>query len=203
MNDSNVGSRVLQRWWLILLVTLISVAVAAWLTARQESAFRATASLVVTPNSSLDDPNHILRSLETLERRTVVATLADIPSSSSALEQAAGFLQEDASFLRDYRIRGSVKPQTNIIRIEVTGPNRVEVPRVADAVADATIQTGRSMYRVYSLRPLARAGVAAAAVNPDPRRNLLTGVVVGLLLGLLAAVLPDLPRLRRNALQEV
>lgn len=196
-------STLLRRWWLVLLVMLASVAVAAWLTARQEPLFRAFSSLVVVPNTSLKDPNHILRSLETLERRTIVATLAALPSSADALNQAAESLETDVSSLQDNRIRGSVKPQTNIIRIEVTGPNRTRVAQLANALADATIKSGRSMYRIYAMRPLARAGAMGTSIHPDPKRSILVALVLGLVLGLLAAVVPDLPRLRRNILQGV
>jgi capsular polysaccharide biosynthesis protein len=193
--------KVLQRWWVVLLVTLVSVAVGAWLAARQEPVFRATSSLVVAPNTSLEDPIHILRSLETLERRTVIATLANIPTSSDALEQAAEALEVDVSSLRHYRIRGSVKPQTNIIRIEVTGPSNTQVALLANAIAEATVKSGRSMYRIYAMRPLARAGAAGYPIHPDPKRNIFMALVVGLALGLFAAVVPDLPRLRKNVFQ--
>jgi len=194
-------NKVLQRWWVVLLVMLASVAVAAWLTARQEPLFRASSSLVVAPNTSLDDPIHILRSLETLERRTVVATLADIPSSADAMNRAAEALEADVLSLQGYRIRGSVKPQTNIIRIEVTGPNRTLVAQLANALADATVKTGRSMYRIYAMRPLARAGDVGKPVFPNPKRNIFMALVLGLALGLFAAILPELPRLRRQVLQ--
>ena len=194
-------TRVLQRWWLVLLVALVSVAIAAWLTARQEPLYRASSSLVVAPNTSLEDPIHILRSLETLERRTVVATLADIPASAKALTLAAESLEEEASAFQSYRIRGSVKPQTNIIRIEVTGPNRAQVALLANALADSTVKSGRSMYRIYAMRPLARAGAVGVPVHPNPKRNIMMALVLGLALGLFAAILPDLPRLRRQVLQ--
>ena len=203
MTSITSRSKVLQRWWLVLLVMLASVAVAAWLTARQEPLFRASSSLVVVPNTSLKDPTHILRSLETLERRTIVATLAAIPSSADALKQAAESLEIDASSLQDYRIRGSVTPQTNIIRIEVTGPNRAQVAQLANELADASVKYGRSMYRIYAMRPLARAGAMGTSIHPDPKRSILVALVIGLVLGLFAAVLPDLPGLRRSILQGV
>jgi len=203
MKSISSKPNVLQRWWLVLLVMLASVAVAAWLTARQEPLFQAFSSLVVVPNTSLKDPNHILRSLETLERRTVVATLSAIPNSADALNQAAEALEVDVSSLQDYRIRGSVKPQTNIVRIEVTGPNRTQVAQLANALADATVKSGRSMYRIYAMRPLARAGAQGTSIHPDPKRSILVALVLGLALGLFVAVLPDLPRLRRSVLQGV
>ena len=192
-----------QRWWVVLVVTLVSVALAAWLSARQEPVFRASSSLVVAPNTELEDPMHILRSLETLERRTVVATLANVPSSSDAIGVAAEILGVDAASFRPYRVRGSVKPHTNIIRIEVVGPNRTLVAEFANAIADATVVSGRSMYRIYAMRPLERAGAAGYSASPDPKRNIFVGLLVGLALGLFAALLPELPRLRKDALQGV
>lgn len=197
------ASKVLQRWWLVLVVMLATIAAAAWLTSRQQPLYRASSSLVVAPNTSLQDPNHILRSLETLERRTVVATLADIPSSARALSLAAESLEVDESSLQANRIRGSVKPQTNIIRIEVTGSNRTQVAQLANALADATVKSGRSMYRIYAMRPLARAGAVGTPIHPNPKRNIFMAAVLGLALGLFTTILPDLPRLRRQVLQGV
>ena len=203
MTSSAYKTTIQQRWWVVLLVILVSVALAVWLSVRQEPVFRASSSLVVAPNTELEDPMHVLRSLETLERRTIVATLANVPSSSDALDMAAESLGVDVTSLRPYRIRGSVKPHTNIIRIEVAGPNRTQVAELANAVAEATVTSGRSMYRIYAMRPLERAGDAGYTVRPDPKRNILMGLVIGLALGLFAALLPDLPRLRRDALQGV
>lgn len=203
MTSSAYKTTIRQRWWVVLLVILVSMALAAWLSTRQEPVFRASSSLVVAPNTELEDPMHILRSLETLERRTVVATLANVPSSSDAIDAAAEILGVDVASLRPYRIRGSVKPHTNIIRIEVAGPNRTQVAELANAIADATVVSGRSMYRIYAMRPLERAGAAGYSASPDPKRNIFVGLLVGLALGLFAALLPELPRLRKDALQGV
>ncbi len=63
---------------------------------------------------------------------------------------------------------------------------------VANAVAEATQDTARSMYRIYSMKPLAGAVAAYRPVYPDPERNYLVAGILGFALGLLVVFVPDI-----------
>lgn len=175
-------------WWLPLLCLAAGVAVAAFLTSRQTPMYRASGMLVVTPSSETSEAEEIIRSLETLERRTVVATFARVAETREVREAVAERLKIDSRRLRGYRINGSVLPNTNIIRIAAEGRDAELTATVANAAGEVTAQISRDLYRVYSMRWMARADAPREPSYPDPQRNYLVGAVVGLAFGLAGAL---------------
>jgi capsular polysaccharide biosynthesis protein len=185
MSYLNIARRNL---WFVPLFMMVAVAAGALLTARQKPLFRSSTMIVVTPSAELKDNGDVIRSLETLERRTVVATFARIPSRAETRADAADALQVNESDLRQYRISSSVVPNTNIIRIDVEGPHAETASAFANAAASVTAVEARKMYRIYNLSRLAEAIPANHPSFPDRRRNYLVALMVGLFLGVVTAV---------------
>jgi len=189
MSRESFYLRALRRGgWLVLAVTAVAVAVAWGLTARENPTYQASASLVVTPNTEVEDITDLLRSLETLERRTVVATFARLPGSPETRDAAAQRMGLEPRDLRYYWVGGAVVPNTNIVRIDVYGPEAERTAAVANAVARVVRREARHLYQIYSLREVARAEPPSRPVRPDLQRNLLVAGILGLFLGLLAAL---------------
>ncbi|MDX1584375.1 MAG: Wzz/FepE/Etk N-terminal domain-containing protein [Thermoanaerobaculia bacterium] len=175
-------------WWLILLLLALAVVTAFWLTSRERPVYETSATLVVAPSGDIEEPDEIVRALETLERRTVVATFARIPTTRESRDAVAGMLDLEDSDLRGFRIRGSVVPNTNLIRVSATGPNPDRVAAVANAAASLTAVEAEKLYRIYSLRTVASATPPRRPDYPDPQRNLIVAGFIGLALGLVAAL---------------
>lgn len=192
-------SAVAKGWWLALLCLVAGVAVAAFLTSRQTPMYRASGMLVVTPSSETSEAGEIIRSLETLERRTVVATFARVAETREVREAVAEALNIDSRRLRGYRINGSVLPNTNIIRIVAEGRDAELAARVANAAGEVTAQISRDLYRVYSMRWMARADAPRKPSYPDPQRNYMVGGVLGLAFGLAGALALEQMRGRRRS----
>lgn len=189
MTDAGFYLRALRRgWWLALLVVFAAVAVAWVLSSRERPLYRASASLVATPSTEIVDPGDALDAIETLERRTIVATFAKIPSAPEVRESAALRMGVEPREIRYYWIGASVLPNTNVIRIDVVGPDPERAAEVADAVAAATRREARSLYGVFTLRRLAGAQPAREPERPDPPRAAAVAGVLGLFLGALAAL---------------
>jgi capsular polysaccharide biosynthesis protein len=183
-------------WWLILLLAVVGAGTAALVTARQEPVYETSAMLVVAPTPETTDTSEIIRSLDALDRRTVIATFARIPSTREVRQAVGEELGMHRREIRLFRIRGSVVTSTNILRIEVSGPDGEKAAAIANSAAVITARDAHSLYRVYSLRLLARAESPGRPSFPDPRRNLLVGVALGVFLGIAAALVLD--RLRRQ-----
>jgi uncharacterized protein involved in exopolysaccharide biosynthesis len=197
MNETGFYLRAARRgWWLALLVLVACVAVAGWLAARESPVYKSSASLVATPSSRLEANDEILDAIEGLERRTVLATFAKIPPASETRDSAARRLDLPPDDLRYYWVGAYVLPNTNVIRIDVVGPDPERTAEVADAVASETREEARSLYGVYTLRRLARAEVADEPERPDPKRSAAIGGVVGLFLAALAALALEAARSR-------
>lgn len=189
MSPYELTSRALRHhWWIALLILLISLGATALLTAAETPIYRGESTWVVTPIAEIEDATHVMRALESLERRTVVATFARIATTRdirAAVEERLG-MEEYA--LSDYRIGVSVVPYTNLIRFEVQGPEREVAARAVGALARETRNEALGMYRIYILREFEESRAGSRPVHPDWRRNLAVAVVVGLFLGLSVAL---------------
>ncbi len=191
MKEIDYARALAMGWWIVLLMIAIALGVTAFITARQDVVYEAAAMLVVAPTSETSDPGDVMKSLETLERRTVIATFARIPGTLELREAVGARLKVDP---RPYRIHGSVVPNTNIIRVSAEGPKPDVAAAIANAAADLTSREARSLYRVYTMRLLARATPPRKPSYPEPRRNYLVGAAVGAFLGIAAALAAERAR---------
>lgn len=199
MTDSGFYLRAARRgWWLALLVAGVTVLAAWYLSTRQNPVYKASATLVVTPSSELEDGGDLLDAIETLERRTIVATFSKIPAVPDVREDAARRMGVEPGDVRYYWIGASVLPNTNVIRIDVLGPEPERAAELADAVASASRREARGLYKVFTLRRLARAEVPRSPERPDPERALAVGGVLGLFLGALGALALEAVRSARG-----
>lgn len=198
--EGNFYLRALRRGaWLVMAVTLVAVGVSWWLTSRQSPTYQASAQLVVAPNTEVEDTTDLLRSLETLERRTVVATFARLPASPETAEAVAERLGLEPREIRYYWIGGQVVPNTNIVRIDVYGPDPRRAAEVANAAARVVAREARHLYGIYSLRQMARAEAESRPVRPDRRRNAVVAAILGLFLGVLTALALEAVRSGRSS----
>lgn len=196
-SEINYGQALVRGWWLIAVCLVIALGITAIVTARQTPIYQSSGMLVVAPSSVATDTSEIIRSLETLERRTVVATFARVASTPETRAAVADLLDLESRRLRGYRISGSVIPNTNIIRISVEGSDPATVAEVANAAGDVTARESRELYRIYSMRWLAKARTPRSPTFPDPQRNYLVGGTLGLVVGLAAALVLQRARSRR------
>jgi uncharacterized protein involved in exopolysaccharide biosynthesis len=167
-------------WWLGLAVLVLSLASAAYFTSRQEPVYRSSAMMVVMPGEDVAETTELMRALDTLERRTVLATFARIPMAHEARAAVADRLARDPAELRGLRISAGVVPSTNIIRVDVDGPDPDLVTAVADAAAAHMRAEAAAIYRIFSMRELAAARRPGRPIHPDPRRNLMIAAILGL-----------------------
>ena len=197
-------------WWLVALTLVITVSAARVLTARQPRVYRATASLVVAPARSIPATTEVLRAVEALERRSVLATFAELSRSPGVQQAAARQLEWDEQRASRYLISSTVLPYANILRVSAEGPDAAGVAAVAEAVAVATGAEAQRLYSPFQVELLAGAKPPLHATLPDPRRNVVVAAVLGLIVGLglafayarlvpVATALPSIRAVRAHA----
>lgn len=185
----------LRRNWILALVTIaLTLIVTAAVTMTRKPVYESAAQVIVGPARSTTDIADVIRSVETLERRTVVATFARIAASDAVHRAAAADLRMTERDARRFRVSGSVVSNTNIIRIEARGPNGATAARFANAAAVITAREAEALYRVYTLRVLTPATAPSKPVYPERQRNYLVGLVLGVLLGFAVALAADRAR---------
>ncbi|HEX8148580.1 MAG TPA: Wzz/FepE/Etk N-terminal domain-containing protein [Pyrinomonadaceae bacterium] len=186
-------------WWLILLAFAIGFGSAAFFTRRRTPTYRATTTLVVGPNENLKTTREVVDSLNTLDRRSVVATFARLPSGRTVRERAQQQLQLNEAQLAPYEVKTAVVPDTNVLEVSAEGPDARTAAAFADAVADQTTTYAREIYDIYGMKVLDRAKVPTEEAGPGLSRSLLTGAVLGLLIGVGVASLFEALRRRGRA----
>lgn len=181
--------RALRRWWWLPVVTaVVAAGTAGVLTSREVPRYLATATAIVAPTADIQDSSELLRSLDTLERRTVVATFARVASTRETRTATAQHLGLEAGEVSGHRITASVISSTNLIRIQAEGPDPEVAALLANAAVFVTEAQARRMYRIFTLETVESAAAPSRPVHPDPQRNLAVGVILGLFLGMLVAV---------------
>jgi capsular polysaccharide biosynthesis protein len=182
-----------RTWWTFVAVFVIVLGSTAYFTYTQTPIYRATVSFVVLPDENAISSGDFIRSLSTLERRSFIATSAKILSSKTIQKRAHSKIgitnsQSISYHIRSYHIRSSVVPDTNIIRVSVSGTNPRIVTDIANAMYDEGQNYIKEFYSVFELRLLDPATLPSSSVRPSIRRNFSIAIVMGILLGLGAMI---------------
>lgn len=175
-------------WWMVPVVLAAALGSVAFLASGEgPPVYRATATLAAAPHPSINNQNQVLRSIEVLERRTMVATLSRIPTSGKIRTWAAGRLETPLRDLREYQVQTSVVPNTHLVRVSVQGPDPEIAARFANAVAGASENNASRYYSVYTLKVLDDAGVPGRSIQRSETRAYVVAGLLGLFLGFGAA----------------
>lgn len=174
----------LRRGWPIGLIAVVAVpAAAAFFTSRQQPVYRTATSVVVAPAPDMAEASDVLRAVEALERRSILATFVELSKSPAVQRRAAARLGWEDGELTPFRVSSSTLPHANVLRIVVEGPDPERAATLAGAVAAVMGEEAHGLYRPFSVRVLTEATPAAAPTMPDRRRNYLVALVLGLFLG--------------------
>jgi succinoglycan biosynthesis transport protein ExoP len=165
--------RMLQRnWWLILLTAMVALTVSLTISYLATPQFSAVARFIIVPSSSLTSGADVVRSLDTLDRRSVVATYAEVMNSSRILENASNFLNLDAAtILKDYSIQAVDLPDSSVLELTVSGPNPQLAAQLANAIGFQSITFTRSLNLIYELNILDTADPPELPFSPEPMRD--------------------------------
>ena len=179
---------IVTRRWRVAAIVAAVITLAVWgAAAMQPKRYRAASIGAVTPISDNLSPTEILRGVDSLERRVIVASLAALA--------AAPVTQRLAKAGDGYTIHAAVLPNTNLFRIEVEGGEAKETAAIANRVPAVLSAQARTMYKMYGVTLISEAATPASPALPRVGRALATGLALGVIAGIAAAWLVD--RLRR------
>jgi capsular polysaccharide biosynthesis protein len=185
--------RMLQKnWWLILLTAMTALTVSLAISYAAVPQYSSTARFIIIPSSSLTSGADVVRSLDTLDRRSVVATYAEVMNSSRILEGSADSLGLDAGeIIKDYSIQAVDLPDSSVLELTVSGPNPSLAAQLANAIGLQSITFTRSLNLIYELNFLDTAIPAELPFSPEPLRDGLVALVLGTALGGVLAVFSE------------
>ena len=183
-----------KRWRIIALVVLVAVGLASVASALSTRMYEAKTQFFVSTTGASDSVALLQGSTFTQQRVKSYAQLLTTPRILTPVADAAGIDQAGLSS----RVAATTPPDTVLIDVSVRDedPDRARVTAEAiakefpAAVAELESPAGQkaSPVKVTVVRPPV---TPTSPVSPRPARNIVLGMVVGLLLGLGAAVLRE------------
>lgn len=183
----------LRNWWVILIVVLIAVNFSLvnsyYLTT---PLYDAVASLIVSPNvQDFERSSDLADSLANLDKRSIVATYAEVIDSRQVYDKTFEILEADSEQYQEYTNSVVVLPEANVINITVSGPNPEVAAVLANSIGQYSIDLINSSFPVYSISFVDRAEVPPDPTRPRPAQDALLAVLLGLVAGVGLVILQD------------
>lgn len=187
-----------KRWMTIVLVTLVTIGVAALLTATATKQYASTTQFFVSV-SGADDSTQLQQGGTFVQQR--VKSYAELVSTPKVMQPVAEEIGEGATAddLGE-AVTVTAPPDTVMLEVEVLdrSPERAQAiataigdtfPTVVDEIERPSDSSKRSPIKVSLVQP---AATSATPVSPSAPRNLALGLALGLLLGFGLALLRHL-----------
>jgi len=174
-----------RRWQMVVVATLV-VTLCSWALAElQPKRYRAASIAALMPDATLA-PGDLLRTVDSLERRNIIATVSVL--ATTPLTRAQVFASLPPEYAQgDYTIDSRVLPNTNLFRIEVEGDDPVRAAEIANRVPKIIAAQTAQMYRVYGITNVSAAVPPAQPYSPQVARAIAAGLFLGLLIGAVLA----------------
>jgi diguanylate cyclase (GGDEF)-like protein len=194
--ETKLFFRMLLRSWWIVVLTMLSAVFAALITAYFTTPiYRASARFIVLPNPTfLGGESDVIYSLDTLDKRTVITTYAEILNSPTIYQGMFDQLGLQGVSMADYTYNAVVLPETNIVELSMQGPDPEMVAFLTNSLGQKVVEYVVNLYKVYDMNLLDAATVPVIPVTPQPLRDAAVALVVGAALGVAIALTRELLR---------
>lgn len=185
-----------RRKWLLLGVAAVCVAIAVALSVVQKPVYRAETKIVIGQGGGLVQPG-FANSIQ-----PYTATMSDLLSSNivaTRVINSLGLTMSPHALLA--KVSTSINPQTAVVAVFVDDASRQEAVRIDQRVAVVFSQIVRSEFgqtgggvsgaQALTAKVFDPAHSLPGRVSPRPVRNVVIAIVLGLILGLVAAFLRE------------
>ncbi len=190
--------RMLQRSWWVVVLTALSAALAALISAYLSTPiYSSSTRYIVSPNPSYLGGSvdyNLIYSLDTLDKRSIITTYAEVLNSPKIFNETARSLGLAGDQIPHYTYSAVVLPETTIIDFTVTGPNPQLVVMLAAAVGQNAVSYVENLYQLYNVGVLDPPSVPTEPISPQPFRDAGVALIVGLTLGTGLALAKELLR---------
>jgi capsular polysaccharide biosynthesis protein len=203
MTANSINFKRFQRGWRIVII----FTAAFWMASLIFSLFstpiyRASARFLVYPNDSLTSSRDVVSSLDTLDKRTISTTYADILDSNRVYQDTLDRLNLAPAQLEKVIVYSEVQTNTNILVLNVEGPDPQVITLLANTIGQNGISYIKSIYQVFDISFLDTAAEPEKPIRPKPFLYGLIAAGIGLVLGLLFILLRDMLRIPLETLRE-
>lgn len=195
--------RMIQKgWWIIVLAVLASMNVTLIMDLFSAPVYEATTRMIVLPNPDSFAGKDFVSSLTSLDNSSIVTTYADVFDSEFNQQAFISTLNLTDDEIEAYTQSTVILPDSNVMEVYVTGPDPDIVAQWANGVARTGIDYMKTLYQVYEVNILDAAVVPLEPISPKPLRDVSLGAVLGLLIGVILAILRDQLRIPLEAYRQ-
>ena len=190
-------------WWIVALTALVAVNVALVASFFSTPQYQSNTRFVVSPNTDLVTGKDVITSMEALDKRSIISTYAEFLNSRRVHEETIAALGiSEVVFEEEFNIATVVLPEANIIDLTVTGPDPVMTAHLANQIGQRSIGYISLLYQAYDISVLDSAVPDYLPVSPQPVRNSLLALVLGLVGGATLAILSEQIRIPIEAYRQ-
>jgi len=185
--------RIIQRsWWMIVISALVATNLSlAYSYYFVTPMYESVARFIVSPNLQSTDSRDLVNSLEALDKRSIIATYAEVLNSSQIVESAIQLLQANPDEFSEYTTSVTVLPDASIIRFSVQGPDPEVAAMLANGIGQYAINVVKNLYVVYDINFLDKAIASEEPYQPQPLQDAGLALLAGLMLGVGLAIFRD------------
>lgn len=184
-------------WWVVVLTALTSTLAALSTAFFTTPLYTSSARYIVSPDPSYigGDVNYnLIYSLDTLDKRTIITTYAEVLNSPRLYSESVASLKLIESELTGYTHIAVVLPEANIIDFTITGSNPELVALITNTMGQRSVEYVENLYPIYDMTLLDPARVPTEPISPQPFRDAGVALIVGTALGIGLALLRELLR---------
>lgn len=186
MDFKDLAVRLLRNWWVVVLAVLVTAGSTVFVGLQQDPIYQATATVELMPSPALGDSQMISIINVLSNRRTTINTYARRATSGTVKERVAERLGIPLSVVNAAGISASVLPETTLLEIRARANDPQLAANMSNAVAEELIRQVPDKVMIFEL--VDYANPASRPVEPQLTRLVSTGVVTGVVLGLLCAL---------------
>jgi diguanylate cyclase (GGDEF)-like protein len=190
MDLSRYWAVVRDHWVFFVGGLVITALLASVFAINQPDVYRSSATFVVRPR--VVEGSEVVRAIDTLNRSVEIgATYAFIARSDVIKDQAEDTLGNDVG---PVTIGADLVPGTNVVEIVATGLDPGDASAMAEAVGRETVAYVANLQDAFELVPLDSAEVPDDPFSPNRALTISFGILFGLGVGVLMAMLAQLAR---------
>lgn len=179
-----------RHWFFALIGLVLTVVLTVIFVEQQPFVYSSTGSMVVRPRTVNTDDG--VRAIETLTRGVEISsTYATIARSDLILDRAKEQIGPEID-TSDASVSSEVVTSTSILEVTVTGGNPEVVHALASEITRQTVAYVGELQNVYELQVIDEPQVPTRPVAPNRTLLIGTGVIFGVAVGIVFALLAEL-----------
>lgn len=179
-----------RKWWLFLIVLLITVGATLFLTLRETPVYRSKATYITRLSDDITDAKTSSNVLDSLNRYAELhGTYSEIAMSAMIRRKAGDRLGLKRGDMRTLSVDSRTLPGSKVLEITVEGNDPNLIHDFNEAVGEETMAYVNDLYPSYELTLLDPPSTLDQPISPKIPFNLTVGVLLGAFLGAIAVLL--------------